>query len=190
MGDYRLSSMATYHEIIAYAMSKRPERRLRLTITGTSVTEVSVFGDNERPTNLKDAPMASQAGKAAAHSAGAISSRSDGCYPPTLWIKSLPSQSLVPGQYVPNATIPRRPRLQRSVDPGPERPGAGAPAPRHVHAYRQPTAHRAGGDRQLFRRSSGRLRYADRRDDAQGRSGHGRRRRPGHSRGAASGGGT
>jgi len=50
--------MATYHEIIAYAMSKRPERRLRLTITGTSVTEVSVFGDNERPTNLKDAPIA------------------------------------------------------------------------------------------------------------------------------------
>jgi hypothetical protein len=58
MGDYKLSSMATYHEIIAYAMSKRPERRLRLTITGTSVTEVSVFGDNERPTNLKDAPIA------------------------------------------------------------------------------------------------------------------------------------
>jgi hypothetical protein len=33
MGDYTLSSMATYHE-------------------------VSVFGDNERPTNLKDAPIA------------------------------------------------------------------------------------------------------------------------------------
>ena len=66
------------------------------------------------------------------------------------------------------------------IDPRTEGSRAGKAAAGHVHAYRKPAAHRAGGDRQRGGRSARRLRQAHRADLAQRRLGERRRRRPRH----------